>query len=49
MLLGDFDFTENYVSENYQTIFPKRMDHLDKLIAALPELKRQYAATGKIG
>jgi hypothetical protein len=49
MLLGDFDFTEKYVSESYQTIFPKRMDVLNKLTEALPELKRQYAATGKLG
>jgi hypothetical protein len=49
MLVGDFDFIEKYVGDGYQTIFPKRIDHLDKLMEALPELKRRYTATGKIG
>jgi hypothetical protein len=47
MLLGDFDFVERYSSDDYKTIYPKRPE-LATLMAALPELKRKYAETGKI-
>jgi len=46
ILLGDFDFVVNYRSNDYKTIFPKRIKELDAIIAALPELKRRYAETG---
>ncbi len=42
-LLGDFDFVHRYRDDTYQTIFPKRVTELDNLIAALPELKKQYS------
>jgi hypothetical protein len=47
MLLGDFEFAERYASDDYQTIFPKRPE-LANIVAALPELKRKYAETGRI-
>jgi hypothetical protein len=47
MLLGDFDYVERYSSGDYKTIFPKRPE-LANIVAALPELKRKYAETGKI-
>ena len=47
-LLGDFDFVENYMSDRYPTIFPKRTRELAALVAALPELKDSYARTGVV-
>jgi len=46
ILVGDFDFVEYYRSDDFKTGKPKRIAELDKLIAALPELKRRYAETG---
>jgi len=46
ILCGDFDFVERYRSDAFETIFPKRTLELDKIIAALPALKRRYAETG---
>jgi hypothetical protein len=37
--LGDFGFVEHYVSDEYKTIFPKRVTELNKLLAAFPTLK----------
>ena len=48
ILLGDFDFIMNYRSEDYKTIYPKSLTELDKIIAALPELKKRYAETGSV-
>lgn len=48
VLLGDFDFVERYRSDEFLTVFPKRTDELDKIIVALPELKRRYAETGSV-
>jgi hypothetical protein len=48
ILLGDFDFVEYYRNDEYKTDFPKSIDDLDKIIAALPELKKRYAETGKV-
>jgi hypothetical protein len=47
MMIGDFDFVERYSRDDYKTIFPKRPE-LANIVAALPELKRKYAETGKI-
>jgi hypothetical protein len=46
-LLGDFDFVEEYRSDGYRTIFPKRIKEIDNIMAALPELKRLYARANK--
>ena len=48
VLLGDFDFVDYYRSEGFKTTFPKRTDDLDKIVAALPDLKRRYAETGAV-
>ncbi len=48
ILLGDFDFVEHYRSDDYKTLRPKRINELDIIIAALPELKRRFAETGKV-
>jgi hypothetical protein len=48
ILLGDFDFVESYRDNGYETIFPKRIQELDKIIGMLPELKRRYAETGSV-
>ena len=37
--LGDFAFVEHYMSDEYKTVFPKRMTELNKLLAVLPTLK----------
>ncbi|MGD7524059.1 hypothetical protein ACQCPX_02420 [Ralstonia pseudosolanacearum] len=48
ILLGDFDFVLNYRGDEFKTLFPKRFAELDKIIAALPELKRKYDETGSV-
>lgn len=48
MLYGDFDFFEHYRSDSFETVYPKRTADLDKIAAALPELKRRYAQTGSV-
>ncbi|WP_157651642.1 hypothetical protein [Burkholderia ubonensis] len=48
ILLGDFDFVKSYRSDEFKTLFPKRVDELDKIIAALPELMARYAETGSV-
>lgn len=48
ILLGDFDFVVHYRSDDYKTIYPKMERTLDRIIAALPELKRHYAETGSV-
>ncbi|MFP3550582.1 hypothetical protein SB861_07685 [Paraburkholderia sp. SIMBA_049] len=39
VLLGDFEFPLKYQSDDFKTIFPKRTDELEKIIAAIPELR----------
>lgn len=46
ILLGDFEFVERYLSDDFKTIFPKRMDELNKIIEAVPRLKKRYSETG---
>ncbi|PZR47985.1 hypothetical protein [Paraburkholderia fungorum] len=48
VLLGDFDFIERYSSDAFETVFPKRVEELNRILAALPELKRRYAETGSV-
>ena len=48
VLLGDFDYPLLYESDDFETIFPKRTDELEKVIAALPGLKTRYAGTGQV-
>ncbi|MGO4569269.1 hypothetical protein AB4Z52_30535 [Rhizobium sp. 2YAF20] len=48
ILLGDFDFVEHYRSDEYKTGKPKRIADLDKIIAALPELRKRYTETGTV-
>jgi hypothetical protein len=48
ILMGDFDFVVNYRSDEFKTIFPKRVTELDKIIVMLPELKKRYAETGSV-
>jgi hypothetical protein len=40
VLIGEPGFVEDYRSDSYKTIFPKRIKELDNIIAALPELKK---------
>ncbi|MDB0573863.1 hypothetical protein LBW59_24270 [Ralstonia solanacearum] len=48
ILLGDFDFILNYRDDDFKTIFPKRFAELDKIIEALPELKKRYEEAGLV-
>ncbi len=48
ILLGDFDFVERYCSNEFKTVVPKNTPDLDKIMGALPELKKRYAETGKV-
>jgi hypothetical protein len=48
VLLGDFGFVDRYLSDDFETIFPKRTADLEKIIEALPELERRYAETGSV-
>jgi hypothetical protein len=48
IVLGDFDFVEAYRDDSYKTIFPKRTQDLDRIISALPEIKKRYAETGSV-
>lgn len=48
ILQGDFDFVERYASDDYKTLRPKREVELNKIVAALPDLKRKYAETGSV-
>jgi len=48
VVLGDFDFVERYRRDEFKTVVPKRIADLDKIIAALPELKKRYAETGEV-
>jgi len=48
VLLGDFEFPLQYQSDDFKTIFPKRIDELAKIIEALPALKDRYAGMGQV-
>jgi hypothetical protein len=48
ILLGDFEFVERYRSDDFKTIYPKRIAELDKIMATLPALKKRYAETGSV-
>lgn len=48
ILYGDFDFVERYRSDNFNPLFPKCTDDLDKIIAKLPEFKKRFAETGAV-
>ncbi|MFM0736919.1 hypothetical protein PQQ51_06695 [Paraburkholderia xenovorans] len=48
ILQGDFDFLNRYRSEDFKTVFPKRMGELDKIGTALPDLKRRFVETGSV-
>jgi hypothetical protein len=43
IILGDFEFVEKYLSEEFKTVYPKRIQDLEKIVAAIPELKRRYS------
>jgi len=48
ILLGDFDYVVRYRSDDFKTVYPKQIAELDKIIAALPELKKRYEETGSV-
>jgi hypothetical protein len=48
IILGDFEFVEWFASDAHKTEYPKQQNELDQIIAALPELRRRYAETGKV-
>jgi len=48
ILLGDFDFVNLYRSEDFKTVFPKRVGDLNKIVAMLPDLKARFAETGSV-
>ncbi|MBB2984543.1 hypothetical protein FHX57_006346 [Paraburkholderia tropica] len=48
IILGDFDFLRRYRSEDFKTVFPKRVRELEKIVAVLPDLKARFAETGSV-
>ncbi len=48
IVLGNFEFVERYCSDEFETRTPKRMQDLNRIVAALPELKRRFAETGNV-
>lgn len=48
LLLGDFDFVERYRSDDFKTIYPKRISEIENIIKMIPDLKRRYAETGSV-
>lgn len=48
IILGNFDFVERYRTDEFKTMAPKRMHEIDKIVSALPELNRRFAATGSV-
>ncbi len=48
VLLGDFEFVEYYYSDEFKTPFPKVIHDLEKIIVALPELKKSYIETATV-
>lgn len=48
ILLGDFDFVARYQSDDFITMFPKRVPELNKIMMALPELKDRFAEAGTV-
>lgn len=47
-ILGDFEFVRHYRSDDYKTIFPKRVEDLDKIIAYLPQMKKSLQEKGYV-
>jgi hypothetical protein len=47
-LLGDFEFVERYLSDEFRSIFPKRTDELMKIVDALPRLEKLYRENGSV-
>ena len=48
IVLGDFDFVELYKSDEYKTVFPKRTTDIEKILVALPDLKKRFEETGSV-
>ncbi|MBX3585257.1 MAG: hypothetical protein KF796_01345 [Ramlibacter sp.] len=48
LVRGDFAFVEKFASDDFKTLIPKREVELKKILAALPDLRRQFAETGKV-
>jgi len=48
LVRGDFDFVERFASNDFKTLVPKREVELKKILAALPDIKRKFAETGKV-
>jgi len=48
IILGNFDFVERYCSDEFETMAPKRMQEVGKLVSVLPDLKQQFAQTGGV-
>lgn len=46
--VGNFDFVEHYASDDFTTIVPKDDENLQKILAALPELRLKFELTGKV-
>ncbi|SDR55057.1 hypothetical protein SAMN05443245_7580 [Paraburkholderia fungorum] len=47
ILVGDFDYVERYRSDEFQTVFPKRVNELDKIVARMPELRKRFVEQGR--
>lgn len=48
IMRGDFDYFEHYSSDDFKTVYPKNSEDLNKIMAALPDLKRKYAEVGTV-
>ncbi|PMS15975.1 hypothetical protein C0Z18_24935 [Trinickia dabaoshanensis] len=48
MMYGDFDFVERYCSEEFKTVYPKRTSELERILVALPNLRRRYDEDGSL-
>lgn len=46
VMRGDFDYVEHYCGDDFKTVYPKKTEDLNKIVAALPDLKRKYAQMG---
>jgi hypothetical protein len=48
IILGEFEFVEQYQADDFKTVFPKRTNELGKIMLALPGLKKRYAESGSV-
>lgn len=48
IVVGNFDFVEQFASGVLEGVYDKRTAELNKILAALPELKRKFAETGSV-